>query len=168
MVKSLRDLLISDRFPIGAVQKPKTVPTELDAEGKEAGEAPESDLNSNSKKVLKFKRDDFTNAKIDSIGPIRKNTTDKRSKRRFVVDLKFHVGDKRHERQVLFGKEGKEEFIDHKDEARRLSTITKIGHTDNPFHPNFWKAYILNSKYDNIPDAHRALVENMEPQEHAY
>lgn len=122
-----------------------------------------SDVPGVTKKIQKFKRADYADGELIHIGlPERLKPSDK-CRKRFAVNVRFidkKTGKKR-SKLVRFGKEGKDEFIDHKDAIKRERCIAKLGNDENWLHGNFYKLYLMNSNSENIYDAHKALVNHL-------
>lgn len=152
-MNNLRQLLIAKT---GKSKEPKKL---LDS-GEEQKET--SALNPKSKKIQKFKREDYKEAKLLDIGRPYVPKKGSRSKKRYAVDVKFtdtRTGKDR-TKQVQFGKEGKDEFIDHHDDKKRRRSIVGLSQDDNPLHPNFYKLYLLNYK-DTIEESYDELCKDM-------
>ena len=118
-----------------------------------------------TKKIQKFKRKDYADAQLIHIGLPRKliHSGASKCRKRFGVDIHFidkKTGKKR-TKLVRFGKEGKEEFVDHHDVLKRQKCISKLSNDENWMHGNFYKLNLLNSKFDNVYDAHKALISNL-------
>lgn len=133
--------------------------------GDDASEPREkSDVPGVTKKIHKFRRVDFKNADLTYIGLPKKLTPSDRCKRRYAVRVEFkdiQTGAAK-SKLVLFGREGKEGYVDHKNLIRRENCITKLKHTENFLHPNFYDLYILNGKRDTVKDNYIALVDALE------
>lgn len=114
------------------------------------------------KKIQKFKRADYTKAKLKYIGYPRPFKATPQCQRRFEVEVQFNdQNNKLRKRLVRFGRKGKEEFIDHKDNIKRINTLNKLSNLDNFLDPNFYRATLLNSRHPEIKDAYFELVETL-------
>lgn len=124
-----------------------------------------SDVPGVTKKIHKFKRANFNDAEITYIGYPKKQKVSDRCKRRYGVEVLFKDktnGGAIKRKLVLFGKEGKESFIEHKSLIKRENCISKLKQTDNPLHPNFYELYLLNGKRETIDDNYIALINALE------
>lgn len=70
-------------------------------------------------------------------------------KRKYKIKLIYsdEKGNK-HNKTVRFGKYGKEDYLDNKNEENKKRLTSKLSNTHNLFHPNFWRLNILNSGDD--------------------
>ena len=94
---------------------------------------PNSNLNLNSKKIKKIKREDYKDFKLIEIGFPEKMTVPKRCKKRYGVKVKsMDKEGKIRKKLVRFRREGKDEFIDHKYEMKKIKP-----NDENFLHPNF-------------------------------
>lgn len=123
-----------------------------------------SDVPGVTKKIHKFSRKEYKDAQLTSIGTPKRLTPTEHCKRRYSVRVGFKdlKNGKSREKLVQFGREGKETFIDHKNLIRRENCISKLKHTENFLHPNFYDLYILNGKRETVLDNYIALVNALE------
>lgn len=114
------------------------------------------------KKVISKPKIDRSKLKLKYIGYPKKLTPSERCRKKYAVQIIFEdQKGKEHKKHVRFGKEGKTDYVDDKDELKRISLVNKLGHTDDILHGNFYRAYLLNSKEDNIHDAYKNLTNNL-------
>lgn len=108
-------------------------------------------------KVKKQWNDQFVIIKIDPPQTITKE----KFKKKYSIRITY-LDDKkvRKVKTIMFGDKEKLDFIDDKDQARRLSRVKMLRHTDDPFHKDFWKLHLLNSK-DNLGDAYAVLLREL-------
>ena len=115
-----------------------------------------------SKKIKKPKKSvNPGDVKVKYIGYYHKLKPSEKCKRRYKCEVIYEQDGKEHRKQVRFGNADKKEFVDDHDNAKRLSIINKLGHTDDPLHPNFYRMYLLNSIETDIDNAYINLVKNM-------
>jgi hypothetical protein len=115
-----------------------------------------------SKKIKKF-NPDISKYELKYIGYPMKLETTPRCKKRYMVEVRYKdQNGKMRKKHVRFGKEGREEFIDHKNPARRMSVVNRISEDSNYLSSNFYKLFLLNSQHNNISDAYKDLVNYLE------
>lgn len=104
-------------------------------------------ISNQSKKITKFKRENFKEAKIISLGlPRRVDNIREQSSKKYCVEVKFQDKEGRMRcKNIRFGNVARKDFIDHLDESKRLKTVEKIKEKENWLHPDFYHAYLLNS-----------------------
>jgi len=122
-------------------------------------------LNDGSKKIKKFNRSDYKNHELIEIGYPTLLEPSAQCKRRYRIPVTFREkgtsNPKTKTRHVLFGSADRKDYIDHHDEEKRLATCKKLTVNDeNWAHPNHYRLLLLNSIYDNVGDAHTALLKS--------
>ena len=76
------------------------------------------------------------------------------NKRRFKVGITYlDKAGKTRQTTVRFGEIGRLEYVDDKDEAKRLATCNRLKNTGNPLHHNFWHANVLNHESGSVKEA---------------
>lgn len=162
---SLRSLLVKKDAPIGQVQINKSRPTKAIDEEQNLSDPicgeEHIGVSEASKKIGKFKRKNYKDAELIYIGYPRKRDSTEKGKKRFTVEVTYKIGGRERKRKVPFGKEGKLEFIDHHNEVKRLATLSNLKNDENFLHPNFYKAYLLNSTHESISDAYMNLINTL-------
>jgi len=123
----------------------------------EGNSAPNKSKNSTQKQS--FKRSDFKKAKLLSLGFPQKVETNDHSKKKYLIQIKYQDNqDKIRIKNVRFGKDNVEDYIDHRDDSKRLRCINKMKNDDNFLHPNFYRLYLLNSKNIDMYEAYKDLT----------
>lgn len=76
-------------------------------------------------------------------------TPNEKLKRKYKIKLSYsdEKGEK-HNKTIRFGKHGKEDYLDNKNEENKKKVTAKLSNTHNLFHPNYWRLNILNSGDD--------------------
>lgn len=119
-------------------------------------------LMAQSKKIKKSKKPHDKDIKVKYIGYPRKLIPNDRCRKRYSCEVHYVDGSgKLRTKHVRFGNEGKKEFIDHHDNKIRMNTVSKLQHTEDPLHGNFYKAFILNSKETDFNKAYIQLLDGM-------
>lgn len=115
-------------------------------------------------KTQKFKRENYGNAKLTGLGHLR-NFKDKRFKSQYQIEVKYHdIENPQVEKKKLvrFGNVDDEDYIHHKDNVKRMKTLSRIHKNDENFlHPTFYRVYLLNSKHLDINHALLDLQETL-------
>lgn len=79
---------------------------------------------------------------------------DEKSKKKYFVNVRWREKDGRKRTKVIrFGEKGKKDYVDSKDVAQRMSVLSRLKNTDNPFNKNFYRAHLLNSDELDIKKA---------------
>lgn len=76
---------------------------------------------------------------------------DLKSKKKWII--RFDYDDdgnppKRHTKLVRFGRKGQEDYVEHKDVAKKEKYLNSLRNPTNPFKGNFWNLHILNTTTD--------------------
>lgn len=76
-------------------------------------------------------------------------TPNEKLKRKYKIKLVYSDNKgNRHNKTIRFGKHGKEDYLDNKNEENKKKITAKLSNTHNLFHPNYWRLNILNSGDD--------------------
>lgn len=114
-------------------------------------------------KVNRLKMKDYQTVELISVGPPRLLEISPNCQKKYALDVRYFNPEKRMEgsKLIRFGREGDNDFIEHKDPMKRARTLARLTETDNFLDPNFYRAYLLNSRFDNIDDAYAELSRNL-------
>lgn len=76
-------------------------------------------------------------------------TPNEKLKRKYKIKLIYSDNNgNKHNKTIRFGKHGKEDYLDNKNEENKKKITAKLSNTHNLFHPNFWRLNILNGGDD--------------------
>lgn len=132
----------------------QALPPTTGEEDQKKKQSQQSGILSSSKKIKKTPKKDHSKYTLKHVSyPIKLNPSEK-CKKRYAIQIQYLDGDKMRTKKIRFGKEGKLEFIDHKDHKKRLARVTRLKNDDNFLDHSFYESNLLNSKFDNIDDAY--------------
>ena len=155
MNSDLRKLIMGGPNQTGVKTSTYQIPEKVDI-------TDNSGISPMSKKIKKSKPIRDKNIKIKYIGYPVKLTTNEKCRRRYSCEVRYEDNQgKNHTKHVRFGNEGKNEFIDHGDNIKRLNTVSKLSHTDDLLHSNFYKMYLLNSNNTDMNVAYINLINEL-------
>lgn len=102
-----------------------------------------------TKKIKKDKivwNDSF---KITNVTYPENITPNEKLKRKYKIKLTYlDKNGEKHSKTIRFGKHGKEDYLDNKNEDSKKKITAKLSNTHNIFHPNYWRLNILNTGDD--------------------
>jgi hypothetical protein len=95
------------------------------------------------KKVKACWENDFVLIKVEPPQLITNEKMRKKYSVRLTYLGKNHV---KRNKTVYFGDKEKPDYIDHKDNAKKMSIINRLKNSDSPFSKDFWRLNLLNNK----------------------
>lgn len=111
-------------------------------------------MSNNSKEIVKSKKkkecllwnDGYT---IKNISYPEEIIANERLKKKYKVHLQY-LDPKgiKHTKTIRFGKQGKDDYLDHKNMDQKNKLTAKLCNTHNIFHPNYWRLNLLNTGED--------------------
>lgn len=85
------------------------------------------------------------------------NTNEKLHKKYSVRITYMDENRRRKNKTVFFGDKEKLDYVDHKDETRRLSAVSRLSKSSDPFNKDFWKLNLLNNK-ESVSEAYSDVL----------
>lgn len=126
-------------------------------------------INPTSKKITKFKREQYKDAKITYLGfPTKIDSIFQKTLKKWTIEVRFTDKEGRQRvKNIRFGNVIKPDFIDHQNETLKQQFLSKKNlELDNWLHPDFYKVYLLNTSPD-INTAYKNLVSKLNPSQNS-
>lgn len=114
-------------------------------------------LHPTSQKIRKPKKTWNDGYLLLKVEPPVLNTNEKLHKKYSVRITYMDENRRRKNKTVFFGDKEKQDYVDHKDETRRLSAISRLGKSSDPFNKDFWKLNLLNNK-ESVSEAYSDVL----------
>lgn len=110
-------------------------------------------ISENSKNIVKKKKrecllwnDQYT---IKNISYPEEIKPTEKLKKKYKIHLQYtDQNGAKHNKTIRFGKQGKDDYLDHKNIEQKNKLTAKLCNTHNVFHPNYWRLNLLNSGED--------------------
>lgn len=72
-----------------------------------------------------------------------------RLKKKYKIHIQYlDENNVKHNKTIRFGKHGKEDYLDNKNENQKKKLTSKLCNTHNLFHENYWRLNLLNTTDD--------------------